>query len=1076
MAGMLIGGTLPLGAFAASAAQQAPGYYPSFTPDTSHITASINNSALIAVKNSELSQSLAKYDSGVLLSTKQISSMTLLLKRSPEKQQQFQSYLSELTNPNSPYFHHWLTTKQIGTMFGPSSTDLAKVTQWLTSQGMSVKRVTPDGMTIRFAGTAAAVNQAFHVQLHSFNVNGEAHFGHLAAQQIPTALTPVVDRVVSLNNFFPKPQHTDVGVVSRNKQTGKWQTASRTGATPQFTVPGGTVDTNTTYDVAPADFNQIYNVNPLWNRGTPNRGAGQTIVVLERTDVNPADIAAFRAAFLPADAKGTVTYVHPDDGLGDGPCPDPGMNGDEGEAALDAEWAGAAAPDANIEVASCADSGTSFGPFTAAATLLEPGIHGVGTLPPPIWSLSYGACELEDSGDAYLADVFWSEAAAQGVTVFVSTGDAGSAGCDQGALFAATYGSAVNGMASSTSDVAVGGTDFNDFNNYGQYWAPTNLALDQSALGYIPEQTWNDSCASSQLDALLGYSNGLTACNDSSGRGQDFLSIGGGGGGASTLYTQPEWQIGVYGSVNHNSRTLPDVSLFAANGLYGHALVYCMSDANENGTACDYTNPDDVYYNSAGGTSFAAPAMAGIQALINQATGGPNGNISPTLYGVASKEYGTNGSPNNAMLASCNSSNGANVGSQCVFNDVTVGDIIQPCWAGSINCYSGSSGSNQFGTTVGGTGSSLTLLPAWQTNVGYDMATGLGSINAANLVDAVVKYLQPIQHTGYAAPYDFLSYSEFANDGYSDIALVDPVKGTLASLAMKGSVVMYSVPQQIAPGYSIGAEGANLVPQFVPLGLKSGAMAWTGPDNRLYLWFSDALGGYFPYSVASYPAGWKLLGEGVNDSSGTQQLFWFNATTSQFGWWTLGVDGNYNPIVQTISPLTTVAPGYVPTLADVDGDGYTDIVWTSTANNSVYVWISNHNGGYVAHSIADHPAGFTLFGAGDINGDGKTDLIWTNPATNQMAWWLMNGFTVTDQETRSVPPGYTMASIADYNGDGLADILWAGTAGDAYEWQSTGSGFQSFRVADPSGNPLVIPAGAQVQVNRLQGSTFVPSP
>jgi len=76
---------------------------------------------------------------------------------------------------------------------------------------------------------------------------------------------------------------------------------------------------------------------------------------------------------------------------------------------------------------------------------------------------------------------------------------------------------------------------------------------------------------------------------------------------------------------------------------------------------------------------------------------------------------------------------------------------------------------------------------------------------------------------------------------------------------------------------------------------------------------------------------------------------------------------------------------------------------------------------------------------------------------------------VKGQEVRSVSPGYTMASIEDFDGDGLADILWVGAAGDAYEWQSNGTGFQSFRVADASGKPLTIPAGTQVQPNRLQG-------
>jgi hypothetical protein len=86
-----------------------------------------------------------------------------------------------------------------------------------------------------------------------------------------------------------------------------------------------------------------------------------------------------------------------------------------------------------------------------------------------------------------------------------------------------------------------------------------------------------------------------------------------------------------------------------------------------------------------------------------------------------------------------------------------------------------------------------------------------------------------------------------------------------------------------------------------------------------------------------------------------------------------------------------------------------------------------------------------------------------------MSWWTMDGFAVTGQQTRGIATGYTLASIADYDGDGRADILWVGTAGDVYDWQSTGTGFQSLRVADAFGTPLTIPAGTQVQANRLQG-------
>jgi Pro-kumamolisin, activation domain/Subtilase family/FG-GAP-like repeat len=1069
----------PLGAHAANS--QSANYYPSYTSDTARISGAIDSSKTIAV-GTKPALAVSVNDAGALPSTQTIRNVTLLLKRSDAKQKQFDAYVQALTNASSPYFHHWLSPAQIGTMFGPAQADIDQVKQWLQGQGLKVTSVSPTGMMIHFSGSAAAMSSAFHTSLHNYRVKGETHFANASAQQIPAALAPVVVGAASLSNFFPKPLHTDVATVKKDKQTGKWKTVAKAAGAPQFTVPPGSIETETTYDVAPADFNTIYNVTPLWNQSTPIRGAGQTVAVLERTDVLPADVQTFRSAFLPANSLGTVAYINPLQAAGDTSCPDPGTNGDEGEAALDTEWIGAAAPDANVVFASCDDANSpTFGPFTAAENLLT----GYTTPIPAVFSLSYGECEADGfvDGMANEAGDLWEQAAAQGVTVFVASDDAGSAGCNQDQN-AAYEGLAVNSLASTPFNVAVGGTDFNDFTNYGPYWSSGNLALNQSAISYIPEMTWNDSCASSVLDGVLGYSNSVQACNDPN--NVQFLSTAGGGGGYSTNWDLSLPQVGIYGAPQYGTRMLPDVSLFAANGLYGHALVFCMSDQTEGGTACDYTDPDNVLYNSAGGTSFAAPAMAGVQALINQATGHANGNILPALYNIANKEYGTVGSPNTAMLNACNASNGASINSTCVFNNVTVGNIAVPCYSGTDDCYTGK-GLNSYGVLSAGGFDSLD--PAWNSSSGYNVATGLGSINATNLVNALTKFYTPFKN-GYSAPSDYLSSGyEAYGDGYSDIAVVDPIKGTFLQLGMKGSVVLTNVSQSISPGYTIGAIGefyaAEAHSVFAPEGTAISSVAWTGPDNQLYVWLSDGLGGvasngssnYYAGAVGvPYPAGWQLLGAANFDGSGSDELFWWNSETGQIGWWQLSVTelrvlGHADiRMGATISPSINANMGYVPHLADVNGDGYADIVWTSTTDNSVYVWINNQQGGFVPHEIQNHADGFTLFGAGDVAGNGVSSLFWTNQTTNQMQVWNMNGFEVTGVKTINVTPGYSMASIADYDGDGLADILWVGTAGDVYEWFSNGNGgFISQRVADASGNPLVIPAGAHVQPNRLQG-------
>jgi subtilase family serine protease len=165
-------------------------------------------------------------------------------------------------------------------------------------------------------------------------------------------------------------------------------------------------------------------------------------------------------------------------------------------------------------------------------------------------------------------------------------------------------------------------------------------------------------------------------------------------------------------------RDIPDVSLFAANGLWGHFFVFCYSDPAQGAGGAPCTGAPDGW-SGAGGTSFSTPIMAGIQALINQNAGGPQGNPNPVYYQLAATEYGASGD------TSCNSTLGNTVGSACIFYDVTQGDMGVNC-TGSHNCYL-PSGTNGVLST-----SNSAYLPAYGTATGWDFATGIGTINAAN--------------------------------------------------------------------------------------------------------------------------------------------------------------------------------------------------------------------------------------------------------------------------------------------------------------------------------------------------------
>lgn len=383
-------------------------------------------------------------------------------------------------------------------------------------------------------------------------------------------------------------------------------------------------------------------------------------------------------------------------------CSDPGdVVGDDGEAAVDVEWASASAPNATIELASCKDTDTNFGAFIAVENLLTS-----ATLPPPIFSLSYGSPESENGtdGNAYI-NALWQVAVFEGVSVFVSSGDADADVTDQNRPYA-THGINVNALASTPNDVAVGGTDYGDtfLGENGVYWNGVNGPNFNSALSYIPEIPWNNSCASQLIAIALGYPTTYGAggsCNSAVGEAYFLTTAGGSGGpsgcaygeattpgvvsGTCTGYPKPSFQTLVYGNPTDGVRDLPEVSMFAANGVWGHYFVLCYSNPAGGGAACPTNNPSA--WAGAGGTSFGPPIWAGIQALINQATGSAQGNPDFFYYLLGGTEYGASGS------ATCNSTLGNATSSSCIFLRCHAGrqrrELPQAGWSGAQLLLSG---------------------------------------------------------------------------------------------------------------------------------------------------------------------------------------------------------------------------------------------------------------------------------------------------------------------------------------------------------------------------------------------------
>jgi hypothetical protein len=663
----------------------------------SRVTEAVDAQNVVTLRGNVHPLARPEFDQGVAPDNLPMERMLLVLQRALEQEAALRQLLDDQQVKSSPRFHHWLTPGQLGQQFGPADSDLQAVTDWLAAQGFHVKKVSAGRTIIEFSGTAGLVRQVLGTEFHRYQVNGEDHWANATDPQIPAALAPVVAGFASLNNFPRKPLYKSLGTFSRSKLTGEVH--------PLFTFP---YSNGYFFAVGPSDFATIYNVSPLWIAGTD--GTGQTIAVVGETNINIQDVRDFRNMF-------GLTPNDPNIILNG---PDPGINGDETEADLDVQWSGAIAKGATIDFVVSQSTETTAGIDLSALYIVDNNLA-------PVLSESYGLCEAAlGAGGNQFYSTLWEQAAAQGITVLLAAGDSGSAGCDSpdAGETAAQYGLSVSGLASTPFNVAVGGTDFNDVNDPWTYWSQTNNSAQSSALSYIPESTWNDSCAAAGLLGcagasssayftdgmyLVGGSGGSSSCTTPSGAFPGVTCTGG--------YAKPSWQSGT-GVPDDGARDIPDISLFAGNGLNYSFYVICEMDANSYGggssTSCDLNAPY-VDFQGLGGTSAPVQMFAAIMGLVNQRYG-PQGNANYVLYPMAAQSGAT-----------CNSSTAPVTNSSCIFYDVTVGNNSVICQGASPDCSSAASG--QYGILVS------QGAPAYTTTPGYDLATGLGSVNVANLVN-----------------------------------------------------------------------------------------------------------------------------------------------------------------------------------------------------------------------------------------------------------------------------------------------------------------------------------------------------
>ncbi len=593
----------------------------------------VDETQLTSLKGNTHPLARPQFDQGAAPPNLPMERMLLVLKRSPEQESALRSLLDNQQDKASPYYHKWLTPEQFGKQFGPAEQDVQVVTSWLQVHGFQVAQVAKGRAVIEFSGTAAQVQEAFHTAIHKYTVDGEEHWANATDPQIPAALTPVVAGVHTLHNFLKKPAI---------KISGPPLVATLNKGKPQLTFPDGK------HGLTLTDYATIYGATQLSAQGI--QGQGQSIAVVARSNLfhQGQDVGDFHSFFPPCCGNLNILLNGPDPGdLG---------GGEEFEATLDATWSAALAPFANIDFVVSATTNTTDGVDLSELYIVENNLA-------PVMTESFSGCEaLRATAELDNIEALAEQAAAQGITYMVSSGDAGAAGCDDPNNSSAEFGTSVNALASSPFTVAVGGTLFNENGHDTNYWSATDNASGGSALGYIPEDVWNES-----------------------GPG---LGLWSSGGGVSSFFAKPSWQSAVAGIPAGNFRDLPDVSLTAA---LHDAYLICFEGS------CQPNSQGQIALYLVSGTSASAPSFASIMALVNQKTGSRQGQANYVLYQLAAQET--------FML--CNASNTvAPPASTCVFNDVTIGN------------------------------NSVPGLTGFNSGVGYDLATGLGSVNVTNLVNA----------------------------------------------------------------------------------------------------------------------------------------------------------------------------------------------------------------------------------------------------------------------------------------------------------------------------------------------------
>ena len=476
-------------------------------------------------------------------------------------QDQLSALLQSLYNPSSPNYHQYLTQDEFAQRFGPTVVQRQAVIDYLTRQGFAVTQVYPD--LVDFSGSVSKAEQVFRVTINDYRgPDGRVFYSNSTAPMLPTYLASLITSVSGLDdaNRFSHPPIPGQNTPAINPHAGSnCPAAGQSGGSQVAYIP--------------SQFAKAYNYDGLHSSGL--QGQGQTVGVFELDGYSLSDVQTYSQCF----GGGSVPIQNV---ILDGFNGQPGAGAIEVE--LDMEVILSQAPSLAKLIVYEAPN-TTQGYNDEFARIVQDRT--------PVISVSWGDCEKNmGQQEVNQENQFFQQAAAQGQTILIASGDSGSASCFQ--LQGGGFDTSLNAddPAAQPYVTAVGGT---------------NLTL-KSDNSYQSETVWNGG----------------------------FLG-GAGGGGLSQFWKQPSWQTGpgVQNQYSNGMRETPDVSL-DADPATGYP-VYCT--AGSNCTGGGVTGGSSGWL-TVGGTSAAAPMWAAMVALANQqaAKAGKNtlGFLNPALYKIGS--------------------------------------------------------------------------------------------------------------------------------------------------------------------------------------------------------------------------------------------------------------------------------------------------------------------------------------------------------------------------------------------------------------------------------------------------------